>query len=308
MAKRIAGKITVEMGVTTVDLHVGALDCASHGPRCGEAGERTFRDSRAPTRYDLSGTQAQALDTVSQSMSDPAIEKKMREIIAGTPFSEREVSSDQGFESEYPPLTPEEVEFLAIPDEELRKRAKVFSFNVKQFCDCLQVADEWQTLIYAHLYFDHIISQMLSEGLAKPDALNLSRMGFFQKLQLVWAVGLLPEELVPPIEALNNLRNKMVHNIDFKLTDRNTAEFVSRVPPRVKKIQERNRAADEWFKRFADALRDLLVHIEIIRQQHVYNRLCERKGAIDMKDIMRESDLLLQRLDARDGREPDSGT
>src|SRR6516164_3958677 len=97
-------------------------------------------------------------------------------------------------DSEYPPPTPEEAEFLATSDEELKKRARVFSFDLQLFCDRLQVGDEWQTLIHAHLYFDHIITQLLTEGVAKPDALNLGKMSFFRKLQLVSALGLLPEE------------------------------------------------------------------------------------------------------------------
>jgi hypothetical protein len=88
------------------------------------------------------------------------------------------------------PLTPEELDLLATPDEELRNGTKTFSFDRKRFEARISSRERWQQLLQAHLYFDHVITQLLVDALANPDVINAQRMGFVQKLQLIQALGL----------------------------------------------------------------------------------------------------------------------
>src|SRR5262245_42765972 len=105
-------------------------------------------------------------------------------------------------------ITPEDQELLDAPDEELRERTGAFSFDAKRCRARISAGDRWQQLLQAHLYFDHVVSRLLLEALAKPEAINASRMGFLQKLQLIQALGLLPPEVCSPVEFMNSLRNK----------------------------------------------------------------------------------------------------
>src|SRR5262249_6275153 len=102
-----------------------------------------------------------------------------------------------------PPLPTEELELLATPREELARRTQVFSFDRERFKRRIAVGEHWQQLLQAHLYFDHVITQLLSEALVNPDAVNVSRMSFSQKLQFIAALNLLPPDLVSSVEFVN---------------------------------------------------------------------------------------------------------
>jgi hypothetical protein len=93
---------------------------------------------------------------------------------------------------ERPPITAEDLELIATPDAELHKRVEIFSFDDELFKARISTGDRWQQLLQAHLYFDHVITQLLVDALANPDAINASRMSFLQKLHLIQALGLLP--------------------------------------------------------------------------------------------------------------------
>jgi hypothetical protein len=84
-------------------------------------------------------------------------------------------SSDKPHVSvERPPITAEDLELLATPDAELRKRVEVFSFDDEQLKARISTGERWQQLLQAHLYFDHVITRLLVDELANPD---LSMLG-----------------------------------------------------------------------------------------------------------------------------------
>jgi hypothetical protein len=56
------------------------------------------------------------------------------------------------------------------------------------------------------------------EGLHRPDAIKVKRRGFAQKLDLLEALGLIEQPLLPPLRFINDLRNKVAHNLDYKIT------------------------------------------------------------------------------------------
>jgi hypothetical protein len=105
--------------------------------------------------------------------------------------SEREPNSD------HPQLTQYELELLATPTEELKQRTSVFSFERDRFEARISTGEHWQQLLQAHLYLDHVITQILSEALDNPDAVSLNRMGFAQKCQFILALNLLPARSCP---------------------------------------------------------------------------------------------------------------
>ena len=57
--------------------------------------------------------------------------------------------------------------------EELKARTNVFSFDRAKFEARIVTGEPWQQLLQAHLYFDHVITRMLTDALKNPTAINL---------------------------------------------------------------------------------------------------------------------------------------
>jgi hypothetical protein len=129
------------------------------------------------------------------------------------------------------PFSPEDLELLATPDAEIRREASVCSFDQKKLADRIRTGEHWQQLLQAHLYYDHVVTYMLTEELKNPDAINVKRMGFFQKLRLVRAMGLLPEALTVVVERINSLRNKIAHELNFEIDDNQVQELCALIAP-----------------------------------------------------------------------------
>ena len=110
-----------------------------------------------------------------------------------------------------PPLTDDDLELLATPNAELQKKTATFSFDAEKFTERVFDGQRWQQLLQAHLYYDHVITRILSDALTNADAVNLRRIGFYQKSQPIRAMNLLPGELVSVLEFINSLRNKIAH-------------------------------------------------------------------------------------------------
>jgi hypothetical protein len=192
---------------------------------------------------------------------------------------------------EPPPITAEDLELIATPDAELRKRVELFSFDREQFSVRISTGDRWQQLIQAHLYFDHAITLLLVEEFANPDAINTTRMSFIQKLQLVQALGLLPADLVSVIEFINNLRNKIAHDLNFEISDKDERELSNCTPKRLRDIvvidNDRNLSGPP---RFHELLRIVLLQLEVIRQSHAFRRLSERKSIIRLRTVLEKTE------------------
>jgi hypothetical protein len=187
---------------------------------------------------------------------------------------------------ERPPITPEDLELLATPDAEMHKRVETFSFSIEQFEARVATGERWQQLIQAHLYFDHVITQLLVEALANPDAINASRMGFIQKLQLIQALGLLSSELASPVEFINGLRNKIAHDLNFEIGDKDERDLANCTPKYLREIMMSDDERDPGPPRFHEWLRIILLRIEIIRQAQSYNRLMDRKASIRLRTVL----------------------
>lgn len=189
-----------------------------------------------------------------------------------------------------PPITAEDLELLATPDEELVGRSSVFSFDADKFKARISTGDRWQQLLQAHLYFDHVITQMLVDALANPDAINASRMSFLQKLQLIQALGLLSAELVATIEFVNGIRNKIAHDLNFEINDKEERDLSNCTPKRLRDIMEADEDRVPGPLRFYELLLILLLQIEIIRQDHACNRLIGRKAEIRLRTVLEKTE------------------
>ena len=72
-----------------------------------------------------------------------------------------------------PPLTDDDLELLATPNAELQKKTATFSFDAEKFTERVFDGQRWQQLLQAHLYYDHVITRILSDALTNADAVDL---------------------------------------------------------------------------------------------------------------------------------------
>jgi hypothetical protein len=183
------------------------------------------------------------------------------------------------------PLTPEDMELLATPDEELTNKVSQLCFDYEKFTGRVFNGDRWQQLLQAHLYFDHVITRMLEDALPNPDAIRLRRTSFSQKVQLISAMDLLPPSLIPPIEFINSLRNKIAHELNFEISDDAVKNLVNCTPKRLRQIALEQRDRDDGPLSFHEVLHIVLIQIETLRQDHQNERLLKRKHVLNTRVV-----------------------
>lgn len=89
--------------------------------------------------------------------------------------------------------------------------------------------DPLSFILRGHLYCEVAITRLLERKLPNPDALNLDRMMFYQKLKLAEATHAVPVYLVEGLTKLNALRNKYAHRLDYAATDEDQAAVLAAV-------------------------------------------------------------------------------
>lgn len=179
-------------------------------------------------------------------------------------------------------LTPAQIELLGRTRSELELEANQFSFDVDAFQTRIEQGEDWHKIIQAHLYLDHAITRALSEALANPDAIRLSRMGFAQKLELIEALALLPDELISAATAVNRLRNRVAHELHFELSASDVSDLKNATPKHLRdaihpKSSKRRKVA------LSDLLKVIVIMVDIIRQRHALARVLNEQGALTLR-------------------------
>jgi hypothetical protein len=188
-------------------------------------------------------------------------------------------------ESEPQPLTADDLELLATPTEELEKRINVFSFDEKRFTSRISSGVKWQQLLQAHLYYDHVLARLLSDALQNPDAINVKRLGFAQKLQFISALSLLNPGIISAVGFINNLRIKMAHELDFEIDDKSVRDLENCTPMYLREIILKEDGRKPGPILFYELLRIILLQIEVMRQSNALERLLARKTAIRLRTV-----------------------
>lgn len=194
-------------------------------------------------------------------------------------------------------LTPEDLELLATPDAELTGKVSDLCFDYEQFTGRVLKGDRWQQLLQAHLYFDHVITRMLEEALPNPEAIKLRRTSFSQKVQLISAMNLMPPSLIPPVEYINGLRNKIAHELNFEISDDAVNNLVNCTPKRLRQVAlEQPGRGDEPLS-FHEVLHIVLIQIETFRQDHVNQRLLKRKHVLNARVVLAKAKAIMAQGD-----------
>jgi hypothetical protein len=198
------------------------------------------------------------------------------------------------------PLSADDLAFLALTDDELRQKSETRSFDIVVFQTRMNTGENWVRLIQAHLYFDHVLTAMLVEALMNADAINASRMGFAQKAQLINAMGLLPQELISPIEFINSLRNKIAHQLDFSISEQDIKDLANCVPRDLRDtmVDFEGLSAAEPLG-LHHLLVVVLLNVEVARQRHAYQRLVYRQAALRLRKALDDAAPTLKDIKAR---------
>jgi hypothetical protein len=188
-----------------------------------------------------------------------------------------------------PPVTSEELQLLATPNEELKERAYKFSFDEDLFSKRISGGERWQQLLQAHLYYDHVLTQMLVDALPQPDAIELQRMGFVNKLQLIAAMSLLPSEVISPIGFINGIRNKISHDLSFEITDQTVTDLQNCTPTSLREAAEKEKGRTPGPLLFHELLRVVLLMAEVKRQENEFNRITSKKGEVRLRTVLEKT-------------------
>ena len=116
--------------------------------------------------------------------------------------------------------------------EELRKLAKGKPWEgLAELAAAANPNEDLSLIIQYHLLIEECFNLILEKNLRYPEILEVDRLGFFRKVQLVCALGYIPKDLYEPLSQLNKIRNKFAHNSGRKL-DQADVESVWATMPR----------------------------------------------------------------------------
>ena len=121
---------------------------------------------------------------------------------------------------------------------------------------------------------------MLWEELRFPKYLQIDRMGFSQKLQIVAAIGLLSVGYLAPVKVINGIRNKIAHKLDYVVTVEDEKKLRSTLPKGVGRDEDGSPIE----------LRELLCLITVImdleRQERAFERKMRMKALANVRVVL----------------------
>ena len=74
-------------------------------------------------------------------------------------------------------------------------------------------------VVNVHLHLEAFLIALIRAKLPRPDALDIDRLNFPSKLGLAVALDLVPEVAAPALRTINELRNKIAHNLNSVLRE-----------------------------------------------------------------------------------------
>lgn len=183
-------------------------------------------------------------------------------------------------------ITDEDLKLLATSNSQIEENSQDFCFDYEDFTSRIESGERWHQLIQCHLYFEHVIDNMLREALPFPEEISLSRMGFRQRLDLVRALDLLPIDITGAIKRITKMRNSVAHKLNFEIDDQAVEDLKNCVPPHLKDVilPQENRSIPRF--EFFELLHVVLLKVELIRQSHVANRSINKKSKIRLQTVL----------------------
>jgi hypothetical protein len=117
-------------------------------------------------------------------------------------------------------MTTTDVNAAETPSQPDRVEAldREWSFDVKEMGRHVRAEDPILSTIQAHLYIDHVMMELMKLAMRLPNLVRFERMNFLTKLEICAGLGVMDPSLMPPIKRLNQLRNRLAHNLKYQIT------------------------------------------------------------------------------------------
>lgn len=92
-------------------------------------------------------------------------------------------------------------------------------FDLGDFFSRLEEAPDWGKILVAHIYLDHIVTEVLRASLLNADAYFQGHRPFSEKLNLCQALGCFADDFGKILAGINTARNRFAHKLVFEVSD-----------------------------------------------------------------------------------------
>ena len=108
--------------------------------------------------------------------------------------------------------------------------------NIDEIKRSLMSKDELSVVLKGHLFLEAALEKRLSlsHAVVKPNVLKQMKLGFYKKVQLAEAVGVITEDLAKPIFKINEIRNNYAHNSRAYVSQKKMREVYDSMPSELK--------------------------------------------------------------------------
>jgi len=116
------------------------------------------------------------------------------------------------------------------------ERLKVYNtrcFDTKEAMKKLRVSNRSMQLINAHLILDHILSKFLKDQLINKPSFKSERLNFSNRVDLIYSMGCIPHDLMIWIKKINGVRNKIAHEMGYKISRDFSDEVIKNFPVQI---------------------------------------------------------------------------
>lgn len=165
-----------------------------------------------------------------------------------------------------------------------------WSFDLKKMREHLDGDDELQVIVRGHLYLEHVLIEFLSEAMRYPDAVDLRRVPYGLKMDLCVGLGMLSKSLVPPMNKVNEFRNRVAHNLNYAFTDQDKSDFYNCYPKfgqtLVLERGEKGKSFPLGEISYGHMIKVIIVLLDIDRQRYVQWKEKRREAFENAKRVL----------------------
>jgi hypothetical protein len=90
--------------------------------------------------------------------------------------------------------------------------------------------DPFGLVVRGHLFIESRLIRLIESKLTEPGQIDLTRINFLTKIELAVATGALPTNLQQCLVVLNQLRNKLAHDVHAKISSSDADRLFNSFP------------------------------------------------------------------------------
>jgi len=166
----------------------------------------------------------------------------------------------------------------------------------------VRAKDPLQVIIRGHLYIEAELGDLLREAvcIVVPDAINLDDWAFGKLLELATALGLLSVADAGAYRAINKLRNRIAHDLDFAIDQSHARDVYNSLSPFFRRLFG---PAPKSFSKAAEiigtCLMVMFVHLNSARKEQHNLRIQMQRDHEKVEELRKTVEPLLATLEAK---------